>query len=70
MGLPLILTVPEVGVRNPEIKFNKVVFPHPDGPTMHSILPLLTSRLISDNTVILPLGVTKVFVTFSKPIIV
>jgi hypothetical protein len=62
----LILTIPEVGVRNPEIKFNMVVFPHPDGPTMHSVLPLLTAKVISDNTVILPLGVENVLVTFSK----
>jgi hypothetical protein len=60
------LTIPEVGLRNPEIKFNMVVFPHPDGPTMHSVFPLWTPKLMLDNTVILPLGVENVFVTFSK----
>ena len=50
----------------PEIKFRMVVFPHPEGPTMHSVFAFLTCRLIFDSTVVVPFGVVNVFVTFSR----
>ena len=64
---PSSLTLPSLGSSNPSIMRSKVVFPHPDGPTKDTNLPVSIVRLMSfnANTSSSPSFDTKVLDTFS-----
>src|SRR5215468_10281416 len=47
---PDVAIFPVVGRSKPESRFNKVVFPHPEGPTSATNSPRSTSRDMSRNT--------------------
>ena len=49
---PLISTVPEVGKSSRPMIFNKVDFPHPEGPIMLRNSPCCTSRFTFSNATV------------------
>ena len=49
--LPSISIHPEVGVSSPPIRFSRVDFPEPDGPTIDTISPRPIDRSTFSNAV-------------------
>ena len=47
---PWVSTSPSVGARKPPITFSSVDFPQPEGPTMHTNSPGLTSKRMRSST--------------------
>ena len=62
--LILIFILPFVGLSNPDIQFNKVVFPDPDGPKITIISPLFITKLTLFNAWFFILPVLYVLYTF------
>jgi len=49
-GSPCASTSPRVGARKPASTFKSVDLPQPDGPTMHTNSPVVTSKSIPSST--------------------
>jgi hypothetical protein len=52
--VPLIATVPDVGVSRPAQRPRRVVLPLPEGPIIAAVDPFAISKLTDDNTVSSP----------------
>ena len=47
MSFPLKIILPPSALTNPNIRFNNVVLPHPDGPSMETISPSFICKFMS-----------------------
>src|SRR5690348_4063519 len=61
--MPSMRTVPRSGGSNPATMFIKVDLPHPDGPTIATMSPSATSKLILSSTCNAPCSVAKLLPT-------
>src|SRR5215469_13842443 len=69
-GVPSTMTVPLSGRTNPAIRFNRVVFPQPDGPTRATNSPSRTLKLTFSTTSRGPLSDWKLLVRLRSSILV
>src|SRR5215470_17975460 len=68
-GAPSMLTEPRSGLSKPATMFINVDLPQPDGPTIATMSPSPTSKLMSSSTCSAPCSVVKLLPTRSTRIL-